>query len=92
MQKQNYNWQRFWCSTTGNLKLDYSGFLQDPEAEYGSFLNPDVINFDAISNIPCLILLGEAGIGKTTVIEQEYQKNDKILKVRETVHDVNLNL
>ncbi len=73
MQKQNYNWQRFWCPTTGNLRLDYSGFLEDPEGKYGSLLNPDVVTFDAISNIPCAILLGEAGIGKTTAIKQEYQ-------------------
>lgn len=74
MQRRNYDWQRFWCPTTGNLNLDYSGFLYDPESEYGSYYNRNVVKFDAISDIPCLILLGEAGIGKTTAIEQEYEK------------------
>jgi predicted NACHT family NTPase len=74
MQRQDYNWQRFWCPTTGNLSLDYSGFLYDPESEYGNSYNPDLVKFEAISDVPCLILLGEAGIGKTTAIKQEYKK------------------
>ena len=74
MQRQDYNWQRFWCPITGNLNLDYSGFLYDPESKYGNFNNPDLVKFDGISDIPCLILLGEAGIGKTTATKQEYEK------------------
>lgn len=74
MQRINYGWQRFWCPTAGNLNLNYSGFLYDRESEYGSYYNRNVVKFDAISDIPCLILLGEAGIGKTTAIEQEYEK------------------
>ncbi len=74
MIRQGFGWQRFWCPTTGNLTLDYSGFLHDPESEYGNSYNPDLVKFDAISDIPCLILLGEAGIGKTTATKQEYEK------------------
>ncbi len=72
--RQGFNWQRFWCPTTGNLNLDYSGFIYDPGSKYGNYNNPDLVKFDEISDIPCLILLGEAGIGKTTAIEQEYEK------------------
>jgi predicted RNA-binding protein with PIN domain len=74
MIRQGFSWQRFWCPTTGNLTLDYSGFLYDLESEYGNSYNPDLVKFDAISDIPCLILLGEAGIGKTTATKQEYEK------------------
>ncbi|BAU65885.1 hypothetical protein STA3757_32810 [Stanieria sp. NIES-3757] len=74
MQEKVYNWERFWCPTTGNLNLDYSGFLYDPESKYGDSYNPDLVKFDVISDIPCLILLGEAGIGKTTATKQEYEK------------------
>ncbi|ELS02449.1 hypothetical protein Xen7305DRAFT_00021630 [Xenococcus sp. PCC 7305] len=69
-----YNWTRFWCPTTGNLRLDSSGFLYDPESEYSKYYQSDLVGFDDISKIPCLILLGEAGIGKTTATEQEYEK------------------
>jgi predicted NACHT family NTPase len=74
MIRQGFGWQRFWCITTGNLTLDYSGFLYDPESEYGNSYNPDLVKFDAISDIPCLILLGEAGIGKTIATKQEYKR------------------
>jgi predicted NACHT family NTPase len=74
MIRQGFGWQRFWCPTTGNLTLDYSGFLYDPESEYGNSYNPDLVKFDVISDIPCLILLGEAGIGKTIATKQEYKR------------------
>jgi predicted NACHT family NTPase len=66
-----YNWKRFWCPITGKLKFDHLGFLADPE-DYGYITNPDVVPFTDISHIPCLVLLGEAGIGKTTAAKQEY--------------------
>jgi hypothetical protein len=67
-----YNWKRFWCINTGNIRLDYGGFLEDPESEYGH--NPDVVPFNSISHIPCLVLLGEPGIGKTTAINQAFSE------------------
>ena len=69
-----YKWERFWCPTTGNIRLDYGGFLDDPETEYGRLTNPDVVSFSTISHIPCLILLGEPGIGKTTATKEAYQQ------------------
>jgi predicted NACHT family NTPase len=83
MPSQEYNWKRFWCPTTGSLNFDYSPFLYNPESEHGHLINPDVVSFEKISNIPCLILLGEAGIGKTTAIEQEYKKLKHQLELSE---------
>lgn len=45
--------------------MDSEGFVQDSEGEYGKYLNPDLVGIEAIQDIPCLILLGEPGIGKT---------------------------
>jgi predicted NACHT family NTPase len=69
-----YNWKRFWCSTTGNIKLDYGGFLDDPESEYGRLANAEVVSFSKISHISCLILLGEPGLGKTTATQEAYKQ------------------
>ncbi|MHC5934409.1 NACHT domain-containing protein [Nostoc sp.] len=80
-----YNWKRFWCPNTGNIKLDYGGFLEDPELEHGHITNPDVVPFSAISHIPCLVLLGEPGIGKTTAAEQAYKQVQE--QVRESEDD-----
>lgn len=60
-----FPWKRFWVSRTGNIKLDDSGYLIDPETEEGRILNPDVRLFSDITSIPCLALLGEPGIGKS---------------------------
>lgn len=66
MTKPDYNWKRFWCPRSGRLNLgDRGGYLADPEAKYGYIGNPDVVRFEAIDDVPCLILLGEPGIGKS---------------------------
>lgn len=83
MIRQGFDWQRFWCPTTGNLNFDFSGFLYDPESKYGNSYNPDVVKFDAISNIPCSILLGEAGIGKTTATKHESKRVEHQLQQSE---------
>ncbi len=69
-----YNWQRFWCPRSGHINLADGGYLYDPEAKWGDAYNPDLVTFSAISQIPCLILLGEPGIGKSQAIETERKK------------------
>ena len=63
-----YNWKRFWCTRTGRLNLSDSGYLFDPESEFGNIYNPDVFPFETIAKFPCLGLLGEPGIGKSTTM------------------------
>ena len=79
MQRSEYDWQHFWCPTTSKINLDSSSSLYDPESQYGSLYNRNAVDFDCISNIPCLVLLGEAGMGKTTATEQEYKKIEQQL-------------
>lgn len=74
MESKNYSWQRFWCLSEDNLRLDNEGFLPDPENDYERYYNPNLVTLDDISHIPCLILLGEAGMGKTTTMKAEYEK------------------
>lgn len=72
MAKGFYNWKRFWAKREGHLNLSDGGFLFDPDSELGKLYNPDVHPFTAIDSAPCLILLGEPGIGKSTAIKFEY--------------------
>lgn len=74
MPQQTYNWKRFWCPRTGRISLSDYGYLYSPDAEYGKQLNPDVIPFAEMASIPCLVLLGEAGMGKSTTVEQAYKE------------------
>lgn len=68
MLKQVYNWKRFWCPRTGNINLSHGGYLFDLDSECGRFYKNDTVSFDAIAGIPCLVLLGEPGIGKSTAM------------------------
>lgn len=43
----------------------------DPDAKYGKHFNPNLRSFDAIAEYPCLVLLGEPGIGKTSAMQAE---------------------
>jgi predicted NACHT family NTPase len=80
MSQQIYNWKRFWSHPTGTISLNDGGYLDDPDpdSEQGRsrICNPDVVTLDQIAEIPCLILLGEPGIGKS----QEMQNLVKLTK------------
>ena len=65
-----YDWTRFWCRNSESFELDFDGFLVDPEAEHGGARNPSVHKLATLDNTPCLILLGEPGIGKTTALAE----------------------
>lgn len=67
--KRNYNWKRFWCSRADSFDLSDGGYLSDPDSEWGHLYNPHVKSFESIASIPCLILLGEPGIGKTYAMQ-----------------------
>lgn len=82
MSKQVYKWNRFWCSRLGSINLADGGFLYDPDGEWGKAYNPDLVTFDAISDIPCLALLGEPGIGKTQALEMERNRIEAEIRER----------
>ncbi|MBI3248296.1 MAG: hypothetical protein HYZ50_17455 [Deltaproteobacteria bacterium] len=73
MSELIYNWKRFWCPRGENITLSFEGYLDDPEAELGRYSNPNAKPFEAIAEIPCLILLGEPGLGKTHAIRAEWE-------------------
>jgi predicted NACHT family NTPase len=60
-----YNWKRFWCPRSGDIRLDWRGYLSDPESEWGKHENPNLVTLDKLTDVPCLVLLGEPGIGKS---------------------------
>jgi len=68
MSESTCNWKRFWCRREGRIILDDDGYLSDPDSGMGALFNPDVVPFEKMRSTPCLILLGEAGIGKSRTL------------------------
>jgi predicted NACHT family NTPase len=74
MAEQVYDWKRFWCPRSSQINLGDHGYLTDPESEWGKHYNPELVGLEAISDVPCLVLLGEPGIGKSKTIEKEHKR------------------
>jgi len=72
MTKRSYGWKRFWCPRGGTFSLSDGGYLIDPDSEYGRLLHPGAVSFSKMQGSPCLMLLGEPGIGKTTAMASHY--------------------
>jgi hypothetical protein len=72
--RRRYDWKRFWCPWNGTLDLIDRGYLADPEGPYARYLSSDLRPFEKTSGLPCLALLGEPGIGKTTALRAEWEK------------------
>ncbi|MDL5050708.1 hypothetical protein QQ054_32430 [Oscillatoria amoena NRMC-F 0135] len=65
-------WKRFWCRFGGIIHVGHEtqGFLSDPEGEFTKLYNPELFTLDQLATESCLILCGDPGIGKSTVIQQ----------------------
>ena len=72
-----FDWKRFWCSREGKLNLSDDGYLWNPDSEFGSMRNPDVVPFEVMSKFHCLILLGEPGMGKSTAMQSQKVQIDR---------------
>src|SRR5262245_16040039 len=64
---KNYSWQRYWYKA-GETPRIFNGFL----SVWDEFENV-AFHFEKFSQIPCLVLLGEPGMGKSTEIEKIYE-------------------
>ena len=90
MSRQPYNWKRFWCPRTGSINLADGGYLSDPDAEWGKAYNPDLVTLEEISSVPCLVLLGEPGIGKSQELSKLKALTEE--KILDAAHVLALNL
>ena len=70
MTETTYNWKRYWVPRDGSFSFDTQGFLLPPatDAKWARYWKTDVVSFDKLLSKPCLVLLGEPGIGKSFAI------------------------
>ncbi len=67
-----YPWKRYWVARDSGYTPD-GGFLADPESEYAwADANP-AKSLAELRDYPALVLLGEAGMGKSRALHQEYE-------------------
>jgi len=71
MLTKTYDWKRYWCPRHESYQLTEDGFLADPEELWAAMQNPALHTLDAASQIHCLALLGEPGIGKSNALNAE---------------------
>ncbi|MDB6066258.1 MAG: hypothetical protein JWR26_2466 [Pedosphaera sp.] len=71
-QRPTIPWKRFWCRFGGPIHVgEYSqGFLSDPDGEFSRLYNPELSTLEQLLTEPCLILCGDPGIGKSTMIQE----------------------
>jgi len=75
------------------MPLSDGGYFPDPDSEYARWLNPEATTFESIDHYPCLVLLGEPGIGKSTAMDAACQyQDDKVKESIENVEILNLDL
>jgi hypothetical protein len=69
------NIERFWCPTNGQFHLDGDGFLADPtQPIFGRISpNPEAISTSELQNTRGLVMLGEMGSGKSTILQRPDQ-------------------
>ncbi|EXI66561.1 MAG: hypothetical protein AW08_02466 [Candidatus Accumulibacter adjunctus] len=81
-------WQRYCLPLGANLNLDADGYLPDPECPFGRHYNPELRSLETLRPVPLLILLGEPGAGKSTLMHDEA---DALAAAGQTVHLLRLN-
>jgi predicted NACHT family NTPase len=62
-----FNWNRLWVPRGGRISLADGGFPYLPEFQWGKSPS-EVVPYESIACIPCVVLLGEPGMGKSHAI------------------------
>lgn len=62
------------------MQLDDDGFLLDPESGAASYYDLGVVPFEEVAALPCLALLGEPGLGKSTAKDSEVESVQELVR------------
>ena len=65
---------RFWVPRGIVADLSDGGFLADFDSRYSAFAKAVAVPIETLEDTPALALLGEPGMGKSTVLDQEAQR------------------
>jgi predicted NACHT family NTPase len=71
MNDTHFHWKRFWYPRGSSLNLADDGYLPDPDSQSSRFWNKQVVSFEEISALRALVLLGDPGMGKSTILSEQ---------------------
>lgn len=72
-QNRTYPWERFFAPCDASVSL-FEDFLPDPtESKWAAALAPSVKRLPDLATVPCLVLLGGPGMGKTSTMREQYE-------------------
>ncbi len=91
MTEAHYDWLRYWTPRDTPIALD-GGYLVDPQEAYGAAAHPEVRSLEELRESRCLVLLGEPGIGKSTLLELEHARLKEILEDPDDCLDFDLGI
>jgi hypothetical protein len=76
-----YPWDRFWVPQ-GQNPIMAGGYFVEPSSSAVHWLLPESngVPLSALRDVPCLVLLGDMGMGKSTTVQQEHQALSKSLR------------
>ena len=83
------DWKRFWHPREVRPHLGGDGFVYDPESEFGRAANSHLVRFEAIRDVPCLVLLGDPGMGKSFTVRElaEQSTSDRQVLLLDLLRD-----
>ncbi|HEX2744337.1 MAG TPA: hypothetical protein VHN16_08045 [Streptosporangiaceae bacterium] len=73
LASERFSWRRWWCPAEEEPPLTL-GFLDDPAGPYASYFDHALVELAQLDHVRCLVLLGEAGMGKSSELEAEEQR------------------
>lgn len=76
MAKRRYDWTRYWYPKDNQLNFGKDGLLQRMDSPFYSLLYglPDpqqFVEINSLFDVPCLVLLGEPGMGKSHALKED---------------------
>jgi hypothetical protein len=66
-----YPWQRYWCPRDVIPEFTPAGYLAVPDLGDEDESVGRLVKFQGIEHVPCLVLLGDPGSGKSTWLTSE---------------------
>lgn len=68
-----FSWRRWWCPADKDPPVS-SGFLDDPAGPFATYFDYSLVELAQMDHVRCLVLLGEAGMGKSSELRVEDQR------------------